>query len=212
MSTPEPTPTDLPWTTLESTLTLCQSRLYPLVRDFGFGLWLYHFSCTVVWVYCIPVYTYRETREGCPLLTVETDIVWGLKEYQCKGSFLGWFVQNIFFLTYTISIPLSPSPSKLGRQPCWVACLLVSVSGCSRNDQYHTSFYSIADSLENIYLARNSPSQTFLAFYFYVYFLHERPVVFLKKKTSFPNWKCFIIYCCALFLALSRCFYFSSCR
>ncbi len=29
--------------------------------------------------------------------------------------------QNIFFL--------SPSPSKLGRQPCWVACLLVCVSG-----------------------------------------------------------------------------------
>ena len=25
---------------------------------------------------------------------------------------------------------LSPSPSKLGRQPCWVACLLVCVSGC----------------------------------------------------------------------------------
>ncbi len=35
-------------------------------------------------------------------------------------------VQNIFSPPYTISIPLSPyaSPGKLGRQPCWVACLL----------------------------------------------------------------------------------------
>ncbi len=29
----------------------------------------------------------------------------------------------------SISIPLSPSPSKPGRQPCWVGCLLVCVSG-----------------------------------------------------------------------------------
>ncbi len=28
-----------------------------------------------------------------------------------------------------LSIPLSPLPSKLGRQSCWVACLLVCVSG-----------------------------------------------------------------------------------
>ncbi len=70
---------------------------------------------------------------------------WGLKEYKCKGFFLGWFfglvvtardlcsalaalvstVQNIFFhnVYYSISIPFSPSPSKLGRQPGWVACL-----------------------------------------------------------------------------------------
>ncbi len=35
----------------------------------------------------------------------------------------------------TISIPVSPSPSKLGRhrQPCWVACLLVCVSGKERS-------------------------------------------------------------------------------
>jgi hypothetical protein len=38
-------------------------------------------------------------------------------------------VQNIFSSRYTISIPLSPSPSKQGRQPCWVACLLVCASG-----------------------------------------------------------------------------------
>jgi hypothetical protein len=38
-------------------------------------------------------------------------------------------VQNIFFLTVHSTIPLSPSPSYLGRQSCWVACLLVCVSG-----------------------------------------------------------------------------------
>jgi hypothetical protein len=41
-SSPESTPTHLPWALgnprPESTLTLCQSRLYPPVRDFGFGL------------------------------------------------------------------------------------------------------------------------------------------------------------------------------
>ncbi len=41
-------------------------------------------------------------------------------------------IQNIFSSPYTISIPLSISPSKLGRQPCWVACLLVRVSGISK--------------------------------------------------------------------------------
>ncbi len=34
-----------------------------------------------------------------------------------------------FSSAYSISILLSPSPSKLGRQPCGVACLLVFVSG-----------------------------------------------------------------------------------
>jgi hypothetical protein len=39
ISTPESTPTHgnpMP----ESTLALCQSRLYPPVGDFGFGLWM----------------------------------------------------------------------------------------------------------------------------------------------------------------------------
>ncbi len=39
-------------------------------------------------------------------------------------------VKNIFSSPYTVSIPLSPSPIKLGRQPCWVTGLLVCVSGC----------------------------------------------------------------------------------
>ncbi len=40
-------------------------------------------------------------------------------------------LQNIFFLTiqYFNSFVPIPSPSKLGRQPCWVACLSLCVSG-----------------------------------------------------------------------------------
>ncbi len=36
-----------------------------------------------------------------------------------------WLLQS----PYTVSIHLSPSPSKFGRQSCLVACLLICVSG-----------------------------------------------------------------------------------
>ncbi len=42
------------------------------------------------------------------------------------------------FLTVHFSISVSISPSKLGRQPCWVACLLVCVSDCNRRFFYPT--------------------------------------------------------------------------
>ncbi len=49
---------------------------------------------------------------------------------------LAWLLNRsstkYFFLAY-LSIPLSPSPSKLGRQSCWVACLLLCVSGLLSN-------------------------------------------------------------------------------
>ncbi len=53
----------------------------------------------------------------------------------CPRDFvLPWLLQSpqykVFVSSpYIISIPLSLSPSKLGRQPCWVACLLIRVSG-----------------------------------------------------------------------------------
>ncbi len=93
----------------------------------------------------------RETREGWPLLTVETELQsMGTQRVQMKGSFLCWFVglvvpvqdffvqpcllqsaqYKIFFSSpYIISIHLSPSPNKLGRQSCWITCFLVCVSG-----------------------------------------------------------------------------------
>ncbi len=59
---------------------------------------------------------------------------WGLKEYKWKEFFLvGSFGSSClgrsslpskkFSLPYTISVNLSPSHRKLGRQSCWVACL-----------------------------------------------------------------------------------------
>jgi hypothetical protein len=77
-------------------------------------------------------------------------------EYIRKGSFLDWFVglvvpvQEIFGLPWllcsaqykiffssldTVSFLLSPSPSKLGRQSCRVACLLIRVCGPTHTDR-----------------------------------------------------------------------------
>ncbi len=52
-------------------------------------------------------------------------------------------VHSFFSSQYAISISLSPLPSKLGRQPCWVACLLVCVSILYLSPQIH--FLNIAD-------------------------------------------------------------------
>ncbi len=95
----------------------------------------------------------RETIERWPLLSVETEINGDTKSANERG--LPWLVpwacrtsprdfcfalaalyspvQNMFFLTNTISIPLFPSPRKPGRQPYWVACLLVCVSWLGAN-------------------------------------------------------------------------------
>ncbi len=91
----------------------------------------------------------RETREWWPLLTFETEANGVSKSTNEQGSFLGWFVgpilavQEVFILPwlllsaqykivfpsqYTISVQLSTSPSKLGKQSCQVVCLLVCVS------------------------------------------------------------------------------------
>ncbi len=43
--------------------------------------------------------------------------------WYCLGCSSRPSTKLVFSSMYTISIPLSPSPSKLGRQPCWVACL-----------------------------------------------------------------------------------------
>ncbi len=87
----------------------------------------------------------RETREGCPMPTVETEMNGDSKSTNKRGpSLVDSLVQETFVLplpllsaqckiffssSYTISITLSPSPRLLGRQPSWVAYLLVCVSG-----------------------------------------------------------------------------------
>ncbi len=87
--------------------------------------------------------TNRETREGAPADCWNWG-EWWLEDYKWKRSFLGWFfglvmpVQEIFVLPWLLlsaqykiffsspcifSIPLSPSPTKRGRELCWVFCL-----------------------------------------------------------------------------------------
>ncbi len=86
----------------------------------------------------------KETREGWPLLTVETKVNGDTKRTNKRCHFLGWFVvlvvpvQEILFCLGCSSRPstkfqfqfLCPySAQQAGdRQPCWVACLLVCVS------------------------------------------------------------------------------------
>jgi hypothetical protein len=57
----------------------------------------------------------------------------GTRDFYSALAALVGPVQNIFSppytIPYTISMPLSQSLRKLDRQPCWVACLLVYVSG-----------------------------------------------------------------------------------
>jgi hypothetical protein len=92
--------------------------------------------------------TIRETREGWPLLAVETEVNGNSKRTNERSPFLvgslglrcwqeifvlPWLLSSaqykIFFSSkYTFPISLSSSPNKLGRQPCRVAHCLMRVS------------------------------------------------------------------------------------
>ncbi len=113
--------------------------------DFGSGDCRFEFYQGRSFTYCLPVRSslyVAETREGWTLLTVWNWGKWGLMEYKWKGPFLGYFIglvvpvrflsclgcssrpsSNIFLLTghYSITLQLSPSTSKLGRQSCCAA-------------------------------------------------------------------------------------------
>ncbi len=91
----------------------------------------------------------RETRDGWLLLTVKTEVNGDSKRTNARGPFLvgslglscrykRFFsalaalvgpIQKMFFLTVHYLKSFAPSPSKLGRQPCWAVFLLVCVSG-----------------------------------------------------------------------------------
>jgi hypothetical protein len=95
--------------------------------------------CTLYIMYFTDRLCARETREGWPLLTVETDVNGDSKSTNERGSrgsslvgslsssvrdFYPASQYKIFFSSpYTISIYVPPSPSNLGRQPCRAACL-----------------------------------------------------------------------------------------
>ncbi len=112
-----------------------------------------HVAWEVWWGQCLTCfkgschYTWQ-SREGWPLLTVETGVngdskstnekvlpwlvCWacraGTRDFCSAWAALVGPVQNIFFLTVHYFNCWSPSPSKLGRQPCWVAWNLECVS------------------------------------------------------------------------------------
>jgi hypothetical protein len=67
-----------------------------------------------------------------PSLVCSLGLSWQYKRFLFCFGFSSWPSTNYFFSSPdTISITLSSSHSKLGRQPCWVSCLLVCVSGGS---------------------------------------------------------------------------------
>ncbi len=114
----------------KSLLTVCRGSMFRIWIGFGFVSGFYW----VLWVRIQEVNS-RKTREGWPLLTVETEVngnsvstnergpsLVGSLGLSCRYnrflSFLGCSsrpVQNIFSSPYTFSIPLSSSPIKLGR-------------------------------------------------------------------------------------------------
>jgi hypothetical protein len=90
----------------------------------------------------------KETREGWPMLTVGTEVNGDSKSTNERGPSLVGSLDSL--CSYNRFLPchgcfsqpstkykiphrtlftlLVPSPSKLGRQACWVACLIVSGS------------------------------------------------------------------------------------
>ncbi len=110
----------------------------------------------------------RETGEGWPLLTFETEVM-GTQRVQMKevlGYMVRWtrhagtadfcpalaalvsLIQNIVFPRRTLFHFISPpSPSNLGRQACWVACLRVSGLDIAVQDaqlgQFSTAYTAI---------------------------------------------------------------------
>jgi hypothetical protein len=105
------------------------------------------------------------TRDFCSALAAEVDPV-----------------QNIFSSSYTISIPLASSPSKLGRQPFWVACLLVCVSGCplplGAGGGGHTRMRGGGGG------SRFGPTNRYFFFFDYLLSPKRRTCIFKKKITT----------------------------
>ncbi len=73
----------------------------------------------------------KSTNERGPSLVVRWDFHVGARDFcPALAALVGPVLKIFFFSLYTISIHLSPSPSKLGRQSFRVADLLMHIS-CS---------------------------------------------------------------------------------
>ncbi len=69
----------------------------------------------------------KKARKGSFSCLVRWDCWGGTRNFCPALAALVGLAQNIFSSPYTIPMPSSPSPSKLGWQPCWVACPSMSL-------------------------------------------------------------------------------------
>ncbi len=104
---------------------------------------------------------------------------------------------------WTLSIPLSPSPSKLGMQPCWVAYLLVCVSdpflplsislpSLSISISHTLSLYSISTAYLNFTSSLPPPPPppnllTFIYSLHFIFYLHLLPHLTWKQRRHWTN-------------------------
>ncbi len=154
----------------EKTACLSDNKLLLHLMSVKFDEDSCRFSCRLIddwrWqklkkLYLFYALTIRETREGWPLLFVETEENGGLWSRNERGpSLVGSLgslcrykrflfclgcsissVQNIFFLAaHFFSLYVSHLPSKLDRQSCRVACLISCVSAHNACHRVHTEW------------------------------------------------------------------------
>jgi hypothetical protein len=89
----------------------------------------------------------------------------GTRDYCSALAALVGPVQNIFFL----AVPLSPSPSQLGRQPCWVAPVSYCVSlGISNPNPHQWSHFLTITS--DFFLDKKATVAEKLVFFLSIFF------------------------------------------
>ncbi len=84
--------------------------------------------------------TYGEHVKGALAWLVRWAPHAGTRDLFCLGCSSRPRTKCFFSSPYTVSLNLYPSSSKLGRQSCWVACLLISVSWCTPYHETRKSY------------------------------------------------------------------------
>ncbi len=150
-----------------------------------------------------PLIKTRETREGWPLLTLETEVKGYSKS--TNDRVLPWLVhcachddrrdfcsalavqvgtiRNIFFFTahyFDTYDPIAAYPASwaVGRQPCWIACLLQYVS--LFNTQHYGNTRCVRKQMRRAILLKNGSNQ---GDYVKIKYM-ENPFLHLKASES----------------------------